>query len=662
MRRIGPYELRDEIGRGGMGVVYRARDTRLGRDVAIKLMLDPERVAGAARERFVREALGAARISHPGVVPIFDAGLDGGQPFVVMAFVPGVTLKAASRSERLPARRVAEIVRQVAEAVHHGHRNGIIHRDLKPENVLIDDVGRPLVMDFGLAYDVGDQRSLTESGEIIGTPSYMSPEQASGEPARDPSTDVWALGAILYWGLTGRAPFVGQGPLEIIKRVLFDDPPAPRSIDPEVPIELEAIALRCLEKEPDRRPRSAATVADALGRFVRGEPVGHPFAVRGGGSSAVSSQGGRDTRPRRRRVSAAIVLGVVVVGSAVTGLIVVAGSSPPATDPPSAAAARGAIDVPRSGPPSPRIAEADAPAIAEEPDDRTRAAAFFASGVARMREGDFPAAAAVYQQALELDPGIVGAWIDLGAIRFEEGDLAAAGAAFDRAVELDPQLAKAWHHRAVFRFQGGDHRGAIADASAAIELDPASYESLIVRAAARARLGDHVGSAIDAGAAIDLDVYRVEGWLLRAKARASATEWSGAVADCSEVIARDASRASVWLLRARARGALGDHEGAAADARRAIELDPSDPGGLLVRSVARLRLGRRDGAIADARRAVELAPESPKTWVGLGLALLETSPEEAAANLRRALELDPDPQLETVARGALARASVVTGK
>ncbi len=304
--RVGRYRIVAELGRGGMGVVYRGRDDALGRDVAIKMLSGRAAPASDDLERFVLEARAAAKLRHPGIVAVHEVGTQAGAPFIVLDFVDGESLAELIARGRLPPRRTAELVRQVAAALEHAHGHGVLHRDVKPQNVMVDREGRALLTDFGLARDADDDRRLTLTGEVIGTPSFMAPEQASGDRAgQGPATDVWAIGAVLYHGILGRPPFQGGSALEVLQDVLTADPPAPRSLDPKVHPDLETIALKCLEKDSARRYGSAGEVAAELGRFLEGE------AIRARPPTRLERWKRR--LARRPAVVAASLLGVVVV-------------------------------------------------------------------------------------------------------------------------------------------------------------------------------------------------------------------------------------------------------------------------------------------------------------------------------------------------------------
>jgi serine/threonine-protein kinase len=289
---FGDYELLEEVGRGGMGIVYRAHQKSLDRMVAIKMLLRRDLATAADLTRFQSEAEAAARLEHPGIVSIFEVGECGGHPFYSMRFIEGTTLAKRLASGPMPPREAAAILARVAEAVDVAHHRGVLHRDLKPSNILIDAAGAPHVSDFGLAKRIEEDRDVTHTGAILGTPCYMSPEQAAGSRGDvGPTSDIWSLGAILYQTLTGRPPFQASNPMDTLLAVLESDPPLPRSLDPKVDRDLEMIALKSLQKPQDLRYASAAALADDLHAFLAGEPV----AARSGGLTDVMARLFRET-------------------------------------------------------------------------------------------------------------------------------------------------------------------------------------------------------------------------------------------------------------------------------------------------------------------------------------------------------------------------------
>jgi serine/threonine protein kinase len=273
-RFVGDYVLLERIAHGGMGVVYKARQVSLDRIVAVKMILAGELAGEADVQRFHTEATAAANLQHPHIVKVYEVGRHAGQHYFSMEYVEGPTLAKLVRDGPLPAKRAARYVQQIAEALDYAHQKGVIHRDLKPSNVLIDAGDRARVTDFGLAKRVEAEGSLTVSGQILGTPQYIAPEQVG--PRREPAgphTDVYGLGAVLYELLTGRPPFYGQTVVETLIQVRENDPVPPRWLNPQTPRELELVCLKCLEKDPLRRYPTAQAVADDLACFLRGESI-----------------------------------------------------------------------------------------------------------------------------------------------------------------------------------------------------------------------------------------------------------------------------------------------------------------------------------------------------------------------------------------------------
>ncbi len=273
-QQFGDYQLLEELARGGMGVVYKAHQVSLNRIVALKMILAGQFANQEDVQRFYREAAAAAKLDHPGIVPIFDVGCYENQHFFSMAYVAGESLGTKLKSGPLLPRVAAVYMKKVAAAIHVAHQHGIIHRDLKPANILVSPTDEPRIVDFGLAKHIEVDSDLTSTGMVMGTPCYMPPEQASGQTSEiSGASDVYSIGAILYAILTGRPPFVGTNTTETLIQVIQQEPVAPCKLMAGVPKDLEAICLKCLEKRPGDRYQTAEELSLDLQRFLAGEPI-----------------------------------------------------------------------------------------------------------------------------------------------------------------------------------------------------------------------------------------------------------------------------------------------------------------------------------------------------------------------------------------------------
>jgi WD40 repeat protein len=274
IRQIGPYRIEQVLSHGGMGIIYKALDTRLKRTVALKMVLSGSQADQATLARFRAEAEAVARLQHPNIVQIFEVGEHEGQPYLALEFVNGKNLQQVIATKPFTPQEAAALVATLARAVEFAHHRGIIHRDIKPGNILISAQGVPKITDFGLAKFKGSEETHSRPGEVIGTPNYMAPEQADGDPNRvGPVSDVYSLGAVLYELLTGQPPFHGASPMETLLRLRINNPIPPRYFKPRLALDLEKICLKCLEKERHERYHSAERLADELQRFLDGRPI-----------------------------------------------------------------------------------------------------------------------------------------------------------------------------------------------------------------------------------------------------------------------------------------------------------------------------------------------------------------------------------------------------
>ena len=270
---LGEYELLGEIGRGGMGVVYKARELGLNRLVALKMVLPEALPTEADLQRFSLEASAVATLKHPHIVAVHRVGQLDNRPYFTMDLIDGPSLAQSLTHGPLPGRAAARYVAAIARAIHHAHQHGILHRDLKPANILVDASDQPQITDFGLAKHFASDSGQTRTGSILGTPGYMAPEQADGRKDIGPACDIYGLGAILYELLTARPPFRGETPLDTLTQVLEIEPAPPRLLNPKVERDLETICLKCLAKRPQERYVTALEMADDLDRYLNGDSI-----------------------------------------------------------------------------------------------------------------------------------------------------------------------------------------------------------------------------------------------------------------------------------------------------------------------------------------------------------------------------------------------------
>lgn len=288
----GDYELLAELGRGGMGVVYHARQGRLNRDVAVKMILGGQLASFTDKQRFQGEAEAAARLHHPNIVPVYEVGEHDGRSFFTMKYIAGETLQDRIARGPLAPREAARILADVAQAIQFAHEKGVLHRDLKPSNIIIDGEGRPHVTDFGLAKQIDQTLGLTRTGAVLGTPAYMPPEQAAGSRGQiGVASDVYSIGAMLYATLTGQPPFKAATHVDTVLQVLEQDPVPPHVHNPRADRDLEMIALKCLQKPIDLRYKSAAALAGDLNAYLNDESI----AARSGHFSEVVGRLFRET-------------------------------------------------------------------------------------------------------------------------------------------------------------------------------------------------------------------------------------------------------------------------------------------------------------------------------------------------------------------------------
>ncbi len=703
--RVGRFLITGELGRGGMGAVFRGLDPELGRDVAVKVLLprpgDDTLAAARSRERFLREARITAKLRHPGIVAVHEVGESDGRPFLAMDFVDGETLSSLRERGPLPAESVAELVRGVARALEHAHRAGVLHRDVKPQNVLIDGVtGEPRLVDFGLARQEDAPTEITLTGQLLGTPQYVAPEQARGEKdAVGPAADVYALGGVLYFALTGQPPFEGDNILSLLRQVMTSEPPPPRSIDPTIAVDLATIALRCLEKEPSARYRSAGAVAADLQRFIDGEMIEarrpsswrrvartlarHRVAlvsIVALGVSAVAGGGvvaARIRSDRAERAAVTRILDRAVGGDLARDDALFALAQQPA---PTAAAVLGAAldEV---------LAELAAPG-AEPGPARARAlhrrARIACEGLGRLGVVDGAVGPLGRWLAAIDDPGRAApAGIALCRLGGSEADrhLVAAAERFDPRgpfwealapwlagtgvpERIAAEVAAGLCERAEETLRRAPEE-ALPSLDLAVQLAPGSGEARRLRGFAHLEAGRVEAAIVDLVRAIELDAGDVEARTTLGEARLLAGEVDAALAELDRAVehaqrrgslpARTRARALTWrgIIRYEKR----DLEGAITDLSAAIDVDPTDATAWCRRGIARRANEQLAASAADLERAVTIDPSLAKAWLDLGLARYDGGEdwEGTIEALTRAIDLGVRDATAWVARGVARR-------
>ncbi|MHC4600426.1 MAG: protein kinase domain-containing protein, partial [Planctomycetota bacterium] len=582
---FGPYRIVGELGRGGMGVVYRAVEVALGREVALKVLLAGDRATPEQASRFLREARSAAVLSHPNIVPVFSAGTEKGVPYFAMEFIEGASLEEEA-AEPLPVRKAVEIVRDVARALSYSHGKSIVHRDIKPANILLDIRRTPKVTDFGLAKVLGDQTGLTQEGTALGTPAYMSPEQATGKTGEiGPLSDQYSLGAVFYELLAGRPPFLAETPLHLMAMVQTEDPPPLLRLRSDVPREVQTLCLKPLEKEPARRYTDMTAMAEDLDRWLKGEPI----------QARPPSIAEKLKRWARRQKSAllAAALATILVGGASMAYAIVKER------------AERASSIPASPAPAPAISqEARQQASVQMDIGRgllTRAEKSYLTENPASRRLLLEEALAAFREACKLDPDRAEAFLEAGkTLSFLEQYKEAIGA-FDRALELNPDLTDAYYGRAQIRYKRYFQSRLLGGQAASDRI--------------RARIEEDLDKIDKIG--VKPEKYhcgRSVLLLLDGKDQEALRELDKAIEANESFADAYAARGSVFLLRGLSRGGPLDKMAL----RRALEEFTAASrlsGGATEHRASRaqvlLALGRKDEALEEANAVVEALPDKP---------------------------------------------------
>ena len=650
---IGPYTVVSELGRGGMGVVYRARGPA-GEDVAVKVLLDggaadPERVARFQREVGVLEAL-----EHPGILRVRGHGIERGLPYMVLELLEGSTLEQLVKAEGpLPEARAVELGQRLADALAYAHAQGVVHRDLKPSNVMLRD-GRPVVVDFGLVRLLGLDRSrLTETGAVLGSLSYMAPEQAQGEET-GPGADVYGLGATLYYLLTGRAPFPETASLlQTLSAVVSEPPPAPRRLRPELNAALEEVVLRCLRKRSAERFPSAADLGVALKTC------------------------GGDARPRWSSVHVLALLSLLL---AITGVVAVvtlarsrgsdssASEGPAVTEPPAVDRPhRADVDPAPSGEDPPELlpllrrlhawvqAEEDARVLREAERALQRHPGsprlHVYRGIALFNLGREEEGQAAIERGLELNPELAFGYMARGMQRYLDARFPAALADCDRALELEPGLLEGLELRAELLFRTGDFAGSLRDLDRRLAADPAS-SALHKRALVYHQLGRLDEAEADLVRARALDPHDAEVQLELAELDLTRGRYADALAAAGRTLELGGVDGLAHFCRARALVGLGRFEDALAALERTLELEPERPEPMGLRAQVLFSLGRFEEALRDVDRALESVPHDVSLRGNRAMLLAELDRDaEALLEADRVVAQVPDSPTARFVRG-----------
>lgn len=665
--RFGDYTLVGELGRGGFGTVHAAWDPRLQRRVALKILSvnDPEEA-----DRFAREARLAAALSHPNIVAVYEVGRIGTNSFIAMQLVEGATLART----RLDTREALGAARDAARAVAYAHRQGTIHRDLKPANLMKSNDGRIYVLDFGLAKAQAGDASISVTGDIIGTPAYMSPEQARGQRAT-PRSDVYGLGAVLYELVTGQKPFDGDTAYDVIRQVIDADPTPPRRLRPRLSINVETIALKAMEKDPARRYADADAFADDIERELAGEPI----------LARPASMAERVIRRVRKRPTL-YALAAALTASLVGGVIL--------------------LELNRRSTEQLRRLDNSM----QQARERVRAADLmeFEQSFSRERwEGALGEAERLCEDATALRPDYATGWYEWGGVWMARRRWDRAIAMFDACLERDPDYVQARLARArarvesIFRIESHTRLGQEAPGTARREarrvaealddlagLGGASLEdeqkielrlllhflraewdafdalaeglddwrSLRLRAESYHKRFDHPRAADAYAELVRTKSAAAWAWARFGHCCRDANDLGRATAAADRSVELDPRSVEALVERAYLRARLGDVVGFLADAERAVAADPADVAALDCRSTAYGAAGRLGEAAADSTARIALDPESSVGYYARGYVRLEAGDGAAAvADFDLALERDPD-YLPAIYNRAFARA------
>ncbi len=703
-QKVGPYEILGQIAQGGMGVVYRVRDPKLGREVALKMLIGGAWTSGDMQKRFLREAHILADLSHPGIVAIHAIGVEEGVPYYTMELVRGETLNRYLKSSQLPLPQKLRIFLMCCEAVHYAHMKGVIHRDLKPANILVTPDHRPVVLDFGIAHlaetDVSAQ--MTQSGIVMGTPAYMSPEQAQGRSREvDVRTDVYALGIILYEMATGRTPFQADDSYTLMKAVIEEAPPRPSILTAGISGDLEAVILKAIHKEADKRYVSAHALAEDLKNYLAGKVVEAlpdtptyrlrkwvlrhrelTFSVTGAAlvlaclgtwSIARVYQGGREAQAARLRAEEALGTAQAERDKAEQAKKSAQAERDKAVAAEQKATAafqrmqeeqarREAVESEQKEEKQRRERRSQAERFLEMADrspkpvealkacdraletDPTCVQAHQKRGGVLQALGRPEEALKAYDQALDLDPSYAQAQERRGGILLALGKPTEALAAFDQALAIDPAYALAQLDRAQAFQALKQPEEALQACDRALAVDPSFVQAQVQRGLLLASQGktQEALKALEKGLELDprnLPALEARAGLLLTLGNDRLDE---ALKSFDALLEMDPARAAFHCGRGIALQRKGKLVETLKAFDRALELDPRCVQAYLHRGIFQQTQGRLEEALKSFDQAIAIDPRQARALAGRGTVLLKQAKhEEAVEALKRATALDP---------------------